>query len=521
MTVAPSSPSAAAPSEVESTEGQDEHAPDGLDAGPTAEPPGEAVADTSADDHAGPPADGLDGPTVATTAVATPDVGSPEPASPEPASPESRSADPPDRDHPEADTTELRAHDGTSERRRFRPPRWLWGSAAALAVVVLVLAAVAAPSLTHALTRPGSDTVAARLAEWGRDHGLGPVVTWLEARQYELDQPPTGGTPAGGIPHANGAVADHPGGSPAPPPLPAPAGVAPLPGEGQWQAVVSTPHGDAVRMATVRPDAAHTSFLVGVLWMDPTLVRGVLHPGTEDPGGSWSVPSSIDPTEQRTVVSAFSAGFRLQGDSHGGWYLDGKEARPLVPGAASLVTYRNGRTDVGAWGSEVRMSPDVAAVRQNLIPLVDQGVVNPTCATGGTAEWGSTVGSGGLHQPVRVRRHRERCGDLRGRPGTVGVHARRHPPLGRGGARDGARHQPRMGLRRVLPPERPVTARWLPALPRRAGRCPALPADLEPGLHVVRPPLGRRHRGRPAVGAAPRVEAPGVGRQAPLSRHPG
>lgn len=270
--------------------------------------------------------------------------------------------------------------------------RWLRRTLAALVVVLVLVAAIAAPSLVHALTRPGSDTVAARLAEWGRDHGLGPVVTWLESAQYQLDQPPTGGAPAGGIPRAGGAEAERPGGSPAPPALPAPAGLSPLPGEGQWQTVVSTPRGDAVRVASVRPDAQHTSFTVGVLWMDPTLVRGVLHPGSEDPGGTWSVPSSIDADEQRTVVAAFSAGFRLQGDSHGGWYLDGREARPLVPGAASLVVHRDGTTDVGAWGTEVAMSPDVLAVRQNLVPLVDHGVVNPTCATGGTAEWGSTVG---------------------------------------------------------------------------------------------------------------------------------
>ena len=76
-------------------------------------------------------------------------------------------------------------------------------------------------------------------------------------------------------------------------------------------------------MTSVRPDAAHTSFLVGVLWLDPTLVRGVLHPGTQDPGGHWATPSSIDAAEQRSVVAAFSAGFRLQGDSHGGWYTRG------------------------------------------------------------------------------------------------------------------------------------------------------------------------------------------------------
>jgi hypothetical protein len=311
-------------------------------------------------------------------------------AEPEPEADAEREADETDA---EGVTVTIPTTPAPGRRLHLLPRRpWVRRTLAAVAVVVVVLAVVVTPSLVHALTRPGSDTVAARLAEWGRDHGLGPVVTWLEARQYDLDQPPTGGAPAGGIPRPSGAVTDHSGGSPAPPPLPAPAGLPPLPGEGQWQPVVSTPHGDAVRLTTVRPDAAHTSFLAGVLWMDPTLVRGVLHPGTEDPGGDWSVPPSVDPTEQRTVVSAFSAGFRLQGDSHGGWYLDGREARPLVPGAASLVIHRNGTADVGAWDSEVRMTPDVAAVRQNLIPLVDHGVVDPTCATGGTAEWGSTVG---------------------------------------------------------------------------------------------------------------------------------
>lgn len=343
------------------------------------------------DDHTG---DVADGASDATEPVASPEEHPAEGLAVQPgdASPDGTAATGPPTGPADDGTTAIPAHEPPRRFRLLPRSSWRLRTATALAVVVLVLAAIATPSLVHALTRPGADTVAARLAEWGRDHGFGPVVTWLEARQYDLDQPATGGAPAGGIPHANGAVADHPGGSPAPPALPAPAGVAPLPGEGQWQTVVSTAHGDAVRLTTVRPDAAHTSFLVGVLWMDPTLVRGVLHPGTEDPGGSWPVPPSVDTTEQRTVVSAFSAGFRLQGDSHGGWYLDGREARPLVPGAASLVTYRNGTTDVGAWGGEVHMSPDVAGVRQNLIPLVDHGVVNPTCATGGTAEWGSTVG---------------------------------------------------------------------------------------------------------------------------------
>jgi len=291
------------------------------------------------------------------------------------------------------DTERLPVAPGPPPLRR----RWPRRLGVVALVVVVALGVLVGPSLLHALTRPGSDGVPARLAEWGRDHGLGPMVTWLEARQYDLHQPPVGGVPPGGIPTAPGSEADRPGKRPAPPPLPPPDGLSALPGEGQWQTVVSTPRGAAVRVAAVRPDAQHTSFVTGVMWMDPGEVRAVLHPGTEDPGGRWTTPTSIDTAEQRTVVSAFSAGFRLQGDSHGGWYAEGRAARPLVPGAASLVIHRDGTVDVGAWGTspttgEVRMAPDVLSVRQNLVPLVDSGVVNPTCATGGTGEWGSTIG---------------------------------------------------------------------------------------------------------------------------------
>jgi hypothetical protein len=56
------------------------------------------------------------------------------------------------------------------------------------------------------------------------------------------------------------------------------------------------------------------------------------------------------------------------------------------------VIRKDGTVDVGTWDQEIHMGPEVASVRQNLVPLVDNGLVNPTCATGGTREWGSTVG---------------------------------------------------------------------------------------------------------------------------------
>ena len=87
-----------------------------------------------------------------------------------------------------------------------------------------------------------------------------------------------------------------------------------------------------------------------------------------------------------------TAGFRLTDPSHPGYYSDGRTVKHLVDGEASLVLQANGTADVGTWGDEVRMMPDVVSVRQNLVPLVHHGQVNPTCATGGTKEWGSTIG---------------------------------------------------------------------------------------------------------------------------------
>ena len=74
--------------------------------------------------------------------------------------------------------------------------RWVKVVVSAAVVTVVGVAAVTA----DALSAPGSDPAAAKLAEWARDHGLGRVVTTLEAWRYAHDQPAEGGEPDGGIP---------------------------------------------------------------------------------------------------------------------------------------------------------------------------------------------------------------------------------------------------------------------------------------------------------------------------------
>ena len=247
------------------------------------------------------------------------------------------------------------------------------------AVVLVSLLVLVGCSVGDALRAPGNDSVAAKLAEWGRDHGFDGVITWLEQKAYR--PPPTGGEPVGGITEPGGEVrlAQRPRRDSHAEGLPGPTTMVPLthgpalPGEGVWHPV-STVHGHpAVQVATLRPDPEHTSFLAGLMWIDPTFVRGQLQPGTMDPGGHWQAADHITPQLAPSIVAVFNAGFRLNGASEGGYYSEHRTAVPLRDGAASLVLNVDGTAQVGAWNRDVRMGPAVASVRQNLVLLVDRG----------------------------------------------------------------------------------------------------------------------------------------------------
>lgn len=287
-----------------------------------------------------------------------------------------------ERDDPPVGTT-------PTSHRMPRRRRWL---RVVLAMVTVAALAVGG-CVVDALRSPGTDSVAAKLAEWGRSHGFNSEVTWLEKELYLRNQPAIGGQPPGGIPAAAGTVPQIAGSATlSSTPLAPLSGESALPGEGSWHTVLSDNGKPAVQVAALRPDGQHTSFVVGVLRMDPTLVRGELRPGTIDPGGTWRASSSLTSDDMRSVAVAFNGGFRLTDPSHPGYYSQGRTVARLIDGEASLVLRADGTADVGSWNHEVRMAPDVVSVRQNLVPLVDGGELNQTCATGGTKEWGTTIG---------------------------------------------------------------------------------------------------------------------------------
>ena len=182
--------------------------------------------------------------------------------------------------------------------------------------------------------------------------------------------------------------------------LPAPAPVVPLAsppvtGEGQWSPAGRLVDGvPAVYETMLRPSAIHTSYVVGVAWMDTNLLKSTLYSGSQIPGGGpYSHTAPVSPSDATSLVAAFNAGF-LMCDAKGGYYTDGKTIFPLRTGAASFVVYKNGNSTVGQWGRDVTMAPDVVSVRQNLDLLVDGGQVVPAAYTADPTQWGRTLGGG-------------------------------------------------------------------------------------------------------------------------------
>jgi hypothetical protein len=265
-----------------------------------------------------------------------------------------------------------------------------------LAVIAVFLCWVAF-SVGQALTAAGGGSVSSTLAEWARDHYLGPAVTFAEWMTY--NPPKAGGKPSFSLAVPSGEAvrpkyAKAHGFKPIiPARLTTPAGT-PLPGEGVWR-VLETVKGEPAMFGTyLRPSAEYSSYVAGIVSIDQRLVTFQLHPGSEDPGpGNWGSLPYIPLGSRRGLLATFNGGFKLD-TAGGGFYLNGVTRGTMTNGAASVVYYRNGTIAIGTWGSEVGMTPDVVGVRQNLKLIVDHGQVPDSVNYNVISSWGATLGGG-------------------------------------------------------------------------------------------------------------------------------
>ncbi len=346
-------------------------------------------------------------PTVNTPAVNAPTVDTPAvdtPVEPEvTAQPLSR------REIREQREREQAAAKASSKSGR-KPPRstrskWIRRGIAIAIVIALIPVAI---SYVDYIQKPGSDTISVKTVEWIRDHGGNGVVNTIERWWYTNNPPPTGGKPqAIKVPDtvaspttttsANNKTPVYPKIQHLTPPTGRVATPAPEvePNEGVWQPTGRLVAGQpAVYTTYVRPDAVHTAYYTGIMWLDTKLLKANYIVGTEQPGGNGPNPwgSQIPPDQRDSAIAAFNSGFKVD-SANGGAYLDGQEMVPLRGGSASFVINQDGSANVGVWGRDFNMDPTIKAVRQNLVLIVDNGQLNPELQENDTTAFGATLGN--------------------------------------------------------------------------------------------------------------------------------
>ena len=281
-------------------------------------------------------------------------------------------------------------------RRFFRRPTVRVVSA--LIGVFVIWVAVSAGQATFQNNGQGA---AANLAEWARNHYLGPVVTFGEWLSY--NPPKVGGKPSMSLAVPKGeqlaparvtkAKDKRPAFAPDIPGTLTSLAGKPITGEGQWR-VVEKVNGEPAILTTFLRDATYTSYVNGIASIDQRLVRFYLRPGYEDPGyGNWKAPFDVPSGSRAGLLATFNGGFKIS-DAGGGFYLNGVHFDTLDNGAASIVYYKNGTIKIGQWGRDFTMNPSIAGVRQNLKLLVDRGKISPDLNQDIETNFGATLGGG-------------------------------------------------------------------------------------------------------------------------------
>ncbi|MGH9126409.1 MAG: phosphodiester glycosidase family protein [Acidimicrobiales bacterium] len=312
---------------------------------------------------------------------------------------------------PESDTAATESPTGKNRRVKSVPKHFAPKQRRPLRAIVRVIAVVAsvglvltAMSVVGAMSTPGNSNFTAKWADWLRSHHAGYLANDLERWYYTAKQPSKGGRPTHlnsiplppttqpTVPSPTTTTTLVPPGPQPPPPvnlvvMPA------LPGEGQWQATGPLIDGHAgMYVAQFRADTVYTGQITTAVWIDPTRLRIRLVPGAQEPGGDWSEPPYLADSTEAAAVAAFNGGFRFQ-DAKGGIYLDGQAPVPLRDGAQSVVINKDGSIDIGTWNQELSMTPEVESVLQNLVPLVDNGMLAPAAANDDQTVWGYTLGA--------------------------------------------------------------------------------------------------------------------------------
>lgn len=132
---------------------------------------------------------------------------------------------------------------------------------------------------------------------------------------------------------------------------------------------------------TIRPDPKRPYSEVLLIALDMRQLELGMQAGREDPKPTVGPPGDgrlpDDPKKYRRIVATFNGAFKT---THGayGMMVNRRVLLPPVRGGASVVVTDTGEVGLGSWPSSFEIPKNIVSFRQNLDPLVEDGVANPT-----------------------------------------------------------------------------------------------------------------------------------------------
>jgi hypothetical protein len=166
------------------------------------------------------------------------------------------------------------------------------------------------------------------------------------------------------------------------------------PGEGTWEPVdvpflKRLPGADESKgkppayfyKTFIRPDPKRPYSQVMLLAMDMRQLELGMEAGFEDPkpltgpAGAGRLPRDKNVTDR--IVATFNGAFKT---THGkyGMMVNERVLLPPVPGGATVMVTDDGQVGMGSWPQSEEIPDEIVSFRQNLDPLLEDGVANPT-----------------------------------------------------------------------------------------------------------------------------------------------
>lgn len=154
----------------------------------------------------------------------------------------------------------------------------------------------------------------------------------------------------------------------------------------------------------IRVDSDRPYTRVVIVAADMRQLELAMRAGSEDPQPLVGPPGDgrlpRDPDVQSRVVAVFNGAFKTEHGQYG-MMVDRRVLLPPQPRAATVAVLADGRVAYGSWGATRTIPDTVTSFRQNLDPLVADGIENPARRM----QWGFVLGAtgGGLESLQTMR----------------------------------------------------------------------------------------------------------------------